>query len=890
MQKVGRIFIAVLIVGALASSAYAATDVRAMPDRQVRPGVSLPVWGNAGTAAPVGTGSSNGEPYTWSFSANPDVVVTTDGNLSGVVGNDRYIVENVTFTLINGSTREVITGTLDVGGTTDTVQIDIVDPADPISDTPQENLQVDVNIAIADGLRYAYLNQLANGTWTSNFSGQTSYTVSHTGLCAWAFQNSGHAPSQNTAYSPFVQQALDYLFTTAKNVDISSKAPNRNFHNHLAGTTGINPTGGPLNQNCFDFDENYSSPIAAAAVIASLTPGATVGVGAAAGLTYKQWVEEYTDWSNFSQSRGYGNDDPQGGWYYCSTFDANDHSVNSWHFLALEGAESVFGATFDPAIKDAVTTALVNRQEDNQANQYYGRFGYYSKVGVWGDSEPAYNTTCAGLSGLALQQLPGNKSVGTPNYPATGNPPAPAHLDTHNEKLNASLAHLGRTWALNPEGNDWLRGNHGNHYAMFACCRGLRLNNVTNLSNDGTFGGTVGSFDWQRNITAPDALTEGYWPYLVRTQNADGSWDPNAGSFPYDADWDTCSAIFCLQPTVFGPPRVGPQFRQVGRLQCGGSIVAESGKALSFNVEASDSDAGDTVTLDVTGLPSGATMTPPLPTSGNPVSSTFDWTPGDPDIGPHLVTFKATDTDQNEVTCEVTINVGEGGPLLVHLASFALTPASGSVRIDWETALEIDNQGFYIWRRDQLSGAEQRVSGFIPARAANNAGASYSFSDTTAVNGVEYAYFLEDLDLSGKSTRHPAVRGVANPQNPPVRLLAPAYGANVPANAALSLQFEAGVPGSLMVVMSAEPTLRETAAILRSNDGQAVLRPRLLSAAASQAQDGVLYWGVVDRSSGRILSQVWRLQVDPSSKREAVEPAPPADREGLRPGRNWRNK
>ncbi len=552
MQHVTRLLVAALVVCLVASTVYAASDVRAMPDRQVRPGVNLPVWGNAGNFGGLGDGSANGEAYTWSFSANPDVVITDDANLSGIVGNDRYVVEVVSFALINGSTREIITATLDVGGTTDTVQIDIVDPTDPISDTPAENLQVDVNISIADGLRYMYLNQQTNGSWTSNFSGQSSYTVSHTGLCAWAFENSGHAPSQNTAYSPFVQQALDYLFTTGTIVSVAGK-PGRNFHSHLAGTVGINPTGPNYPAAGGDFDENYSGPISAAAIIASLTPAAVVGVGPAAGLTYKQWIEEYTDWSNYGQARGYGNNDPEGGWYYYAGVDQNDHSVNSWMYLALEGAETVFGATFDPAIKDSVDTALVNRQEDTLADPGFGRFGYYGKTGV--SDVPAYNTTCAGLSGLALEELPGNKSAGTPAYPGTGNPVAPANLDSYVEKRDAALAHLGRWWAVNPSGFSWLNGNHGNHYAMFACCRGLRLNNITTLTNDGTYGGAVGPFNWETNITAPGALTEGYWPFLVRTQNADGSWDPLPGSFPYDADWDTCSAIFCLQPTVFGPPQ-----------------------------------------------------------------------------------------------------------------------------------------------------------------------------------------------------------------------------------------------------------------------------------------------------------------------------------------------
>ena len=42
---------------------------------------------------------------------------------------------------------------------------DIVDASDPISDTPLENLAIEVNVAIQDGLRYLYLTQQPDGSW-----------------------------------------------------------------------------------------------------------------------------------------------------------------------------------------------------------------------------------------------------------------------------------------------------------------------------------------------------------------------------------------------------------------------------------------------------------------------------------------------------------------------------------------------------------------------------------------------------------------------------------------------------------------------------------------------------------------------------------------------------
>jgi hypothetical protein len=90
---------------------------------------------------------------------------------------------------------------------------------------------------------------------------------------------------------------------------------------------------------------------------------------------------------------------------------------------------------------------------------------------------------------------------------------------------------------------------------------------------------------------------------------------------------------------------------------CGSTINASTGVPLGVNVAASDPDAGDTVTLNVAGLPPGATMTPPLPTSGNPVSSLLSWTPLVSQAGTYVVNFSATDDSSQQALCPVTIVV-----------------------------------------------------------------------------------------------------------------------------------------------------------------------------------------------------------------------------------------
>ena len=105
---------------------------------------------------------------------------------------------------------------------------------------------------------------------------------------------------------------------------------------------------------------------------------------------------------------------------------------------------------------------------------------------------------------------------------------------------------------------------------------------------------------------------------------------------------------------------VAPSFAPSSQA-CGTTIQATVGTPLSFTVAASDANATDVVTLNTTGLPAGATMTPALSTSGNPVSSLFSWTPTAANLGSNAVTFSATDKCGVQVLCAYTINVTGGG-------------------------------------------------------------------------------------------------------------------------------------------------------------------------------------------------------------------------------------
>lgn len=91
---------------------------------------------------------------------------------------------------------------------------------------------------------------------------------------------------------------------------------------------------------------------------------------------------------------------------------------------------------------------------------------------------------------------------------------------------------------------------------------------------------------------------------------------------------------------------------------CGSTLNTNIGSTLTFTVQASDPVPAQTVTLNATGLPVGATMTPALPATGNPVSSTFSWTPAPGQNGSHVINFTIRDdAGSQEERCPLTIIV-----------------------------------------------------------------------------------------------------------------------------------------------------------------------------------------------------------------------------------------
>ena len=99
----------------------------------------------------------------------------------------------------------------------------------------------------------------------------------------------------------------------------------------------------------------------------------------------------------------------------------------------------------------------------------------------------------------------------------------------------------------------------------------------------------------------------------------------------------------------------------------------------------------------------------------------------------------------------------------VQLLYFNAEPGEGVITLQWATATERDNYGFNLYRATSEDGERTLLNAeLIPSLVAPGSpfGAEYEFVDSTAEAGVQYYYWLEDVDIYMKSTFHGPVTAI----------------------------------------------------------------------------------------------------------------------------------
>jgi hypothetical protein len=99
-------------------------------------------------------------------------------------------------------------------------------------------------------------------------------------------------------------------------------------------------------------------------------------------------------------------------------------------------------------------------------------------------------------------------------------------------------------------------------------------------------------------------------------------------------------------------------------------------------------------------------------------------------------------------------------PTAITLDSFTATREGGSVVVRWTTSAEIDTLGFHLYRSaDGTRANAMRVTQeLILGQGRGQGGAPYSWTDTDAEAGTNYAYWLHEVEISGATNEYgPAV-------------------------------------------------------------------------------------------------------------------------------------
>ncbi len=117
-------------------------------------------------------------------------------------------------------------------------------------------------------------------------------------------------------------------------------------------------------------------------------------------------------------------------------------------------------------------------------------------------------------------------------------------------------------------------------------------------------------------------------------------------------------------------------------------------------------------------------------------------------------------------------------PSAVGLTSFEATAGNQAITLHWETASELDNLGFNLYRAESADGPWTRLNAdLIPSQVppGSPVGAAYSFEDGDVWGGTVYYYRLETIDVQGYSGFYGPVDSALkamklNPLRPRLRL------------------------------------------------------------------------------------------------------------------------
>ncbi len=119
--------------------------------------------------------------------------------------------------------------------------------------------------------------------------------------------------------------------------------------------------------------------------------------------------------------------------------------------------------------------------------------------------------------------------------------------------------------------------------------------------------------------------------------------------------------------------------------------------------------------------------------------------------------LSSASTTQSAATSCLTLWSNAGVPLAATLAEFGAVQQGPGILVSWDTVSELNNLGFNLWRGTTPNAPDQQLNASLIPSAAPGSGQGFHYEwldQADLVNNTTYYYWLEDMDISGQTTRH----------------------------------------------------------------------------------------------------------------------------------------
>ena len=361
-----------------------------------------------------------------------------------------------------------------------------------------------IEASIQRGIEWLVEQQRSNGSWGAN-----GYYVGETGMVLTKLVERAHeqgkdpfATEGDNAYE-YAQNVIDgynFLFGYVRSQAISVQTHGNPDFEDGSGS-GIDDDNIAYSLWYDNNHRNYETGVAMMAIAATMEPTRTVpaGVGAAAGKTYKELLQNMVDYFAWGQAdSGYG----RGGWDYRPEWSGSDNSPAGYVVLGLRYA-TASAFNFECVVPDFVRSELKfwvdYIQSDYDAGVYsFGGGSGYRNPGQW------------------------DNSLKTGNLLFQARFADPTNPGWYGQRVDAAVAFLERTW--NDEGNigwpskwkKWTTHNGEPMPWLQACynmMKGFQGNEIDEITIP--VGGTI---DWFEDPF--DGVAE----RILAVQDSDGKW------------------------------------------------------------------------------------------------------------------------------------------------------------------------------------------------------------------------------------------------------------------------------------------------------------------------------------------------------------------------------